>query len=202
MQPQASLSVNLRELCRNAPDLHKAAGGLQTVVCGQVCLVPLSDFQEEDCETLYNACFTEREKRRVFYEVAGTADVVVLFALSEATCSLLESRFGEVLYRSSVTPLLRRFARKAAAGDGEKYVYVYPHDDRADVMLFDNRRLASMNTFTSIEPVDIAYYTLCLCSRLAFALRPAPPPRPDRRRHTARNAPPYSSQEKKRCAKT
>lgn len=172
LKPQLSLAANLREMRRGVAEMQSVNGGLHLVVSGPVTPVPLSEFQEEDCEALFTQCFPEREKRRIFYEVIGTLSIVLLFSLEEATCRTLEEAFGEILYQSAVTPLLRHFSRKAVPGDGHKRVVIYPHDTCTDIIIFDELRLMAVNSFATTEPADIAYFALGLAHQLSLTVLP------------------------------
>jgi hypothetical protein len=124
LNPKASLAANLRELARTTPLLQAPpAGQVQVLVNGPATFVPLAEFQEEDCEPLYNFCLPAHNdmRRRVFYDVVAAANVVVLFALSDATCYALEDLLGMTPhYVSSFTPLIRHFAGKASAKMGHQ----------------------------------------------------------------------------------
>lgn len=126
LRPQTSLTANLREAVRTASLLDDARReSAQLFVCGPFTLVPLTDFQEEDCAGLYDACFPSQQKRQVFYDVVPEANCVVLFALEEAACRAFADIFPKVYYVSAFTPVLRHFAAKGAgsrAGSASSYI--------------------------------------------------------------------------------
>lgn len=160
VRPQASLSVNLREACRTEPLLQQAASGcVNVLVVGAVTTVPLAEFQEEDCERIYDYCFPVGRRRRVFYDMLPASNVALLFALDEDICRTVEDAFPNVRYVSAQTAVLRHFAEKGLAV-GQKRVFVHLHERTADVAIYEDHRLLMLNTYAAAEAVDVAYYTL------------------------------------------
>jgi hypothetical protein len=164
LNPKASLAANLRELARTTPLLQAPpAGQVQVLVNGPATFVPLAEFQEEDCEPLYNFCLPAHNdmQRRVFYDVVAAANVVVLFALSDATCYTLEDLLGMTPhYVSSFTPLIRHFAGKASAKMGHQRFYVYVRERRADIVALEGCRLLHAGSYTIGGIPDVAYFLL------------------------------------------
>lgn len=167
VQPRSSLTVNLREAFSTDPVLQHPIDRVQALVAGPATPVPLPDFQEEDCETLYGFCFPAEERRRVFYDVVAAANVVLLFALDEATCHTLEEAFGDVHYVSCLTPVLRHFAAKGCTAGGKR-LFAYAHENRISLAVFEDNRLVVANTYRTENPTDAAYYVVNTASHLAI----------------------------------
>lgn len=173
MRPHASLTVNLREAMDTEPILRSPIGTVQILVTSPVTPVPLADFQEEYCETLYDFCFPRETRRRVFYDVLPTSNVVLLFALNEAICHTLEETFDSVHYVAALTPVLRHFSTKGTAVH-DKRLFAYCHEQQVDVAAFDHSRLLLVNTFDAHAPVDVAYYLLNAARHLGIDPRRTP----------------------------
>lgn len=173
VQPRSSLTVNLREAFSTERILQSPIDRVQALVAGPVTPVPLPDFQEEDCETLYNYCFPSEEKRRIFYDVVPTANVVLLFALDEATCRTLEEAFSNVHYVSCQTPVLRHFAAKGGSTSGKR-LFAYAHEDNLSLAIFEDNRLVMTNTYRIQGPTDAAYYVFNTAAHLAMDNGTAP----------------------------
>lgn len=173
LRPQTSLTANLREAVRTVDLLDDARReSAQLFVCGPFTLVPLTDFQEEDCAGLYDACFPPQQKRQVFYDVVPEANCVVLFALEKAACRAFSDIFPKVYYVSALTPVLRHFAAKGLGQQGRKRVFVYLHEPQATVVVFEGARLLCANTFDAPAAADAAYYTLALARQLGVCIAP------------------------------
>jgi len=173
VQPRSSLTVNLREAFSTERILQHPIDRVQALVSGPVTPVPLPDFQEEDCETLYNYCFPSEEKRRIFYDVLPAANVVLLFGLEVSTCHTLEDAFSHVHYVSCLTPVLRHFAAKGSAAGGKR-LFAYAHEGHVSLAIFEDNRLAMANTYRTQGPTDAAYYVFHTASLLAIDNETAP----------------------------
>lgn len=168
---QASLTVNLRsamnelQLPRQARDT-----AVEVHVRGGLTPVPLAEFQEEDAERTYDFCFSPEGSRRVFYDTVPACNIVGLFALSEATCRVLEDTVGrQIRYTSSLGAVVQHFATKGLANaTGGKRIFVYAHDDVADIAIFEETRLITLNTYHVQSLSDIAYYTYNLAHHVGI----------------------------------
>lgn len=78
LRPQASFTINLHEAEETQPLLQNVKGTVNVVVCGPTTLVPLAEFQEEDCAELYGLCFPSDKKVCVFYDIIQAANAVLL----------------------------------------------------------------------------------------------------------------------------
>lgn len=167
VQPRSSLTVNLREAFSTERILQHPIERVQALVAGPVTPVPLPDFQEEDCETLYNYCFPSDRKRRIFYDVVPAANAVLLFGLDEATCHTLEDAFNRVHYVSCLTPVLRHFATKGSSKGGKR-LFAYAHEGHISLAVFEDNRLIMTNTYRTQGATDAAYFILNMASHLAI----------------------------------
>lgn len=153
------LVVNLREAQSQLSILQQPVKNVRALVVGPVTPVPLADFQEEECELLYHYCFKSERKQRVFYDTVPAANTVLLFALEEDTCRVLEEAFGDVHYTSAHTPVLRHFSVKGTS-ERNKRIFIYCHESSIDVAVFDAARLLFVNSFTTSGASDVAYFSL------------------------------------------
>lgn len=191
MNPKISLAANLREAGRTE-ELFKEPGrdSVQVVVSAPATFVPLAEFQEEDCERIYDLCFPCGERRRVFYDVVAVANCVVLFSLKESTCHALEEALKNVNYVSSLTPLVRHFAAKGQIKAGQKRFFLYVHEQTADLVVFEDNRLLAANSYNVGSVADVSYFVLNVAQQLGAEI--APSKRADREEVT--EAPVFSSE--------
>lgn len=173
MNPKISLAANLREAGRNEELIQTPCrGSVQVVVSAPATFVPLAEFQEEDCENIYNLCFPGHERRRVFYDVVAAANCVVLFSLKESVCRTLEDSFNDVNYVSSLTPLIRHFANKGQVKPGQKRFFLYVHEQTADLVAFESNRLLAVNSYNVASVVDVSYFVLNVAQQLGAEVAP------------------------------
>ena len=177
VSPQSPLTVNLRGATQQVPLLQDYAGRVEVLASVPVTPVPLADFQEEDAATCYNFCFEADGNRRVFYDTVPALNTVVLFALPESTCRTLEEVFGaaRIHYTAALTPVLLTFAGKGlSAGGNGKRIFLYVHDEMADVAVLEGNRLIMLNAFSVRALTDVAYYAFNMASHLAIDIVQTP----------------------------
>lgn len=147
-----------------------ARGSTYVLIDTPATYVPLADFQESECETLYRFCFPKHNQHRIFYDVVGAADSVVIFGLREEICQALENAIDNVIYASSHTALLRHFATKGANVCTAQRFFINLHEKATDIYVFDHNRLTLANTFASEDVMDTIYYALNIASQTGARL--------------------------------
>ncbi len=134
--------------------------------------VPLADFQESECETIYRYCFPTHNEHRIFYDVVGAADSVVIFGLREDICQALEHAIDNVIFASTHTALLRHFANKGANVCTGQRFFINLRERATDIYVFDRNRLTLANTFSTDDVMDTIYYTLNIATQTGARLMP------------------------------
>lgn len=162
--------VNLREAVKGMPMLQQHRGQVNVYVNAPVTPVPLSDFQEEDAETLYSCCFSDEERPRVFYDPVPACNLVLLYALCSATCRMLEDLFDNVRYTSTRTAVVQHFSGKGLGNARGRRMFIYPHEGQAEVCVMEDTRLVMLNTFRVNAVTDVAYYAFSVARHLGLDL--------------------------------
>lgn len=169
LNPTTSLTANVRVALINS-SLCTGVSDAQVLVNGAATFVPLAEFQEEDCERLYDFCLPNEgvTRRRVFYDIVPSANCVVLFALDENVCRSIEDLLGLTpRYVSAFTSLIRHFSAKPVIPrSGHKRFFVYVHGEQADIVALENGRLLHAAGYAVGSVADIAYYALALARSL------------------------------------
>ncbi len=159
LRSRTSLTVNLKEAIDSEKIFRTPYHRVEVLAQSPATFVPLSDFQEEDCETIYNYCFPHKQKRRVFYDTIPGANAVLLFSLDENTCQALESVFENVRYLSTQTPVMRHFSTRST-DKAHRVAYVYCHEQKVDIAVFEDYRLIIANTYQVYNTADVAYFIM------------------------------------------
>lgn len=173
MRHTTSVAGNLREARQMVPLLEAPITKTTVLVATPVTTVPLDLFQEEDCQPLYNYCFSKEQPHRVFYDVVPSAHTVLLFAVDETVCHTLEEVFGAIHFTASLTPVLRHFGNKSVE-QGKQRIFIYKHESVIDVAIFEGKHLLCVNTFAIHTVTDISYYVFNLTKKLGLALAETP----------------------------
>lgn len=174
LRPQLPLTVNLRETNQAMQFQPQADERIQLLASAPVTLVPLAEFQEEDVTDTYNFCFTDDQKRSVFYDTVPAANVVLLFALAQNTCHAIEDVFGQVRYTSSLMPVVQHWATKGIDTSDSARVFVYSHEGTIDVAVFEEKRLLMLNSYRVHSLSDVIYFTFNLVRHLNLDLKNIP----------------------------
>ncbi len=174
VRPQVSLMVNLRTALRQVEFLPQGGGHTEVLVNAQATPVPLAEFQEEDIETLFHSCMATEGKQRVFYDSVPALNAVLLYALGESVCSALEEVFGTVHYTSTQTPLLQHFAKKGVDTTTGRRVFVYRHDNWANIIVLEGSRLITQNAYKVGAVADAEYYLFNTIQHLALSPQTTP----------------------------
>lgn len=167
MQPTASQAINIRTILREEPLAQNHPKRIRVLVQGPSTLVPLNDFQEEHCETIYSYTISDSLNTRVFYDTLPTLNAVLLFGLHETVCHEIEEHFGNVFYSSTSTSVITHFSEKSRLAAGNK-IYVYLHEKKIEVMAFKDSSLCLFNTFPVYATVDAVYYILFIFKQLGW----------------------------------
>lgn len=176
LAPQASLTLNLRGAMQQVGLLQHDFDRVEVLAGSAVTPVPLADFQEEDAAPFYQFCFEPEARHRVFYDTVPSVNAVFLFALPESVCHALEETFGEgrVRYTAALTPVVQTFAGKGLGTSESRRIFVYVHDDRAEIVVLEAGRLLMQNSFTVQSLTDISYYTFNMARHLAIDISSTP----------------------------
>ena len=169
--------MNLRKPLARFPLLQNLPPQIEICVNGRVTPVPLAEFQEEDAETIYNYCFRSDVANRVFYDTVPASNIVLLFALEETTCRIIEETFGaDVHYTAALTHVVQDFATKAQ-GMGKqngRRIFVYTHDGVVDIAVMEDARLLMLNTYNVRTLTDVDYYVFNLAHHLGVNIAETP----------------------------
>lgn len=174
LQPHKSAAATFREALAAAPFMQRGKETTEVLVAGANVLVPLSEFMEEDSQTLYEYCSPRAEKCRVFYDTVPSANVVMLFSLPETLCHILEDELPNVRYTSSAMAVARHFSSKSKTADGSRRVYVYVCGDTAEVSVYEDARVVVTNSYKVSAPSDVLYYLFSLARQQSIDLSATP----------------------------
>lgn len=167
-----ALDLQLQEL-RAEQSAFAASSPAQVLVDSPITFVPIGEFDEKDCDLIFNYCIKGDDRnglaKRVFYDMLPTSNAVLLFALSEVHCQDLEHAFGEVHFLSAATPLLRSFAN-FTGNSSRRRAFIHCRANKVDVAFFDEQHLLIFNSFEVQSPLDVAYYALGVAQKLGIDL--------------------------------
>lgn len=169
VRPHTGLLANLREAVETLPMTH-GAERTEVVLATQSTIVPLAEFEETDCERIYDFCVLNDLPHHVFYDTLPAANAVLIYGMTDIVCRAFEEVFPNVRYTSTQMHSLRRLTSYDYRPGGPKRIFIYLHDNSADITVFDQYRLLFTNTFEVADTADIVYFTFNIADKLS--LRP------------------------------
>lgn len=192
VRPEITLTANLQEAVAALPLLQAPISRTRVLVETPVCVVPLTDFQEEDSEAIYRYCFSPQEPGCVFYDTVPGCGHALLFALSQQMKHEICDFFPEVVYLSSATPLIRHFACKS---EGMRRIFVSTENEKMFLAALDENKLLSACFYDIHAPLDAVYYIAYTARTFGLDLKEIPifvSGRPERRDKICEVLSPYA----------
>lgn len=173
VQAHLSITTNISRAMEMVEKAGIHSSPIEIFVNTPVTPVPIAEFQEEDAETTWKYCFSHKNSERIFYDIAPSANVVLLYAINKDICQALESNAKSVHFNSIVTPLVQHFSTKTNHAKQGKQFFIYSHDQVIDIIVYEYTRFLILNTFSVQSLTDVSYYTLYLAQHIGADVKTA-----------------------------
>lgn len=169
-----SMAANLREVIRDGETLSTLGVTMAAnnqpratvMVEASVLMVPLDDFREEDCETLYRHTFTRQSdfssaatEDTILHTVIPEFSAVAVFGMNKDLKLVLDDHFTDLRIMPLTLPVWTHLYQRHFSGARQK-LFAYFHDKKMEVFLFGQRRLKYVNTFSVGHAHDALYFLL------------------------------------------
>lgn len=162
-----SMAANLREAFKNA-DLLQLPNPRAQVLIDTPCLpIPIEEYQEEDCETLYLHAFPSTESSVVMTNILPELHAAALFAVNKDLKTVVEDHFSDVRFIALMRPIWTYMHRRGMSRDQRK-LYVYFHDGKMEVFCFERNRFLFSNVYTTRNTQDAIYFILFVWKQLVL----------------------------------
>ena len=163
LKPDVSLNANMHEALKRVPFAMEGYRNVRVLVEGTATLVPLNEFEEENCEQLFFFNAPARHKRRrVFYDTLPHMGAVLLFGADKDMCHTLEETYENIYFQSTETPLLLHFASCSPRVLSRGRLFVALTPERVSVAAFRSGKIELYNTFALDTLKDALYYVLSM----------------------------------------
>ncbi|MBP3764648.1 MAG: DUF3822 family protein [Bacteroidaceae bacterium] len=160
-KPDVSLNVNVHEALQTEPLAKGTYQSVHALCEGRATLVPLSEFDEDDCEDLYFFNFPGvRQRLRVLYDALPHQNAVLLFGASKDVCHTLQENYPQVLFQSVETPLLLHFASCSPRALLRRRLFVNLTAGAMSLAACKGGRIELYNAYALHHAQDALYYTL------------------------------------------
>ena len=164
-----SMAANLREAFTTSELLQREYQKVLILIDAPVMMVPIEEFQEDDMETLYHACFTGQEGNIVLSNIVPTLNAVAVFAVNKDFNTVITDHFENVSFMPTGQPVWEYLREKGVgrAEHGEK-LFAFFHDQRMEVFCFQQNRFKFFNSYNTQHAHDALYYLLYAWKQLGF----------------------------------
>ena len=172
LKSNMSLSANLREAFQRSPLLSRDFQQAQVVVDAPALLVPVSEFDENQAETLYQHAFASDlnasvEQSVIVHNELEKLNAVTIFKMNSDLRLVIGDHFTDVRYNHLMQAVWTHFYAQNFTGTSGK-LFAYLHDKRLDVFSFDMSRFRFSNAFEVGNSRDAVYFLLAVWKQLGF----------------------------------
>ena len=162
-----SMAANLREAFKTAELLLQDYKRAQVLLDTHVMLVPLDEFEEADCDALFQHTFSDKEQETILHEVLPSLNAVAVFSINKDLKMVVEDHFKDVRISCVQQPVWAHLHRRSFSGSRKK-LYGYFHDRKLELFSFTQNRFKFCNTFEVTHADDAVYYLLFVWKQLAL----------------------------------
>ena len=164
-----SANANMHDALRKVPLAHESYHQVNVSVTGDVTLVPLNEFDDEDAEDLYFYNLPEgRNRKHVYFDMLPRLNAMMLFAIDKDLEHTILETFPQATFHAAQMPLVLHWRSLAASGEG--HIFVGWQEGRLTVCAFRNRELDLLNSYKADNVGNALYYTLALARQ--WGIRP------------------------------
>ena len=135
-----------------------------TTVSPQYTLVPDPFFDKKKVKEIFHFNFHEPQGV-VLSEASSTGSWHVLFNVQEEVHAFLLRNLWNPVFSHHITPLLRLFGAEQKE-EKTKRCFVDFHDHLVSIVCFEDDRLLSANTLSSVNPHDTTYHIASIWEKL------------------------------------
>lgn len=169
IQPNISLTANIKQYLYPHELLQKQFKNINILIdTPHYTTVPFELFEDEQAETIYHHCHSQRPGEKVLYNILDRCNTVVLFAIDKSTYTLLKELYPQARIFASISPLIEHMAGKSRIG-GNRKTFLHLNRRTTDILVFDHGHPLLINTFPTQNHTDCTYYTLNIWEKLQLA---------------------------------
>ena len=163
-----SMAANLREAFSTSELLQSGYQRALVLTDTPVMLVPMDEFQEDDFETLYHACFTGYDGYIISYSIVPSLNTVAVFAVNKDLKTVVTDHFTEARFMPIWQPVWEHLQHRRRDAADARQLFAYFHDQRMEVISFQQNRFKFYNTYDAQHAHDALYFLLYAWKQLGF----------------------------------
>jgi len=162
-----SMSANLRQAL--VSDRMARFGSQEALVAVDtpILLLPIEEFDADENEPLYHHSFRLQQGHKVVHSVLPSLNAVAVFAINNDIANVIADQYATVDYMPIMQPIWK-FMHKRSFTGSRANLFVYLHDNNADVMSFRQNRFRFYNRFSSPHYMDTVFHILYVWKQLGM----------------------------------
>lgn len=162
-----SISANLREAFKTEDLLQHPTTRARVLVNAPVLLLPIEEYDEKNCETLYMHSFPDTEGCSMMSNVLPDLNAVALFAINKDLKLVVEDHYSDIKITTLMLPVWRYMHQRSFIGIRRK-LYAHFHDHQLELFSFERNRFVFSNRYDVKHAKDALYFILFVWRELAL----------------------------------
>jgi hypothetical protein len=162
-----STSANLREAFKTEDLLQHPTTRARVLVNAPALLLPIEEYDEKSCETLYMHSFPDTEGCNIMSNVLPDLNAVALFAVNKDLKLVVEDHYPDVKFTLLMLPVWRYMHNRSFIGIRRK-LFAYFHDHQLELFSFERNRFVFSNRYEVKHAKDALYFILFVWRELAL----------------------------------
>lgn len=164
----ASMAANMRNALAEEPVLGDAFRRVYVMADASVMLLPVEEFDEEECASLYAYSFHLAKTDTVQYSVLPDLNAVAVYPVNRDLSQVIADHFVRPLYMPLQSSVWHHLHRRSHTSQTIRKLYAYFHDKKLEVFAFRQHRFRFYCTYDAARVSDAAYYILSVWKQLSF----------------------------------
>lgn len=162
-----SVSANLRQALVDDRMTRFGAKEALVAVDTPILLLPIEEFDANEIAPLYHHSFRLQQSHKVVHCVLPNLNAVAVFAVDNDIANIVADQYEAFDYMPIMQPVWK-FMHKRSFTGSRANLFVYLHDNNADVMSFRQNRFRFYNRFNAHHHKDTAFYILYVWKQLGL----------------------------------
>lgn len=156
-----SLNANMHEAIVKVPLAKGDFNMVNISVTGEVTLVPLNEFDEDDIEDLYFFNIpVDKKRRHVYFDTLPRLNSVMLFSIEKDLAHTIMEEYPNASFHSTQMPLVLHYVSCCQTVNTPGKLFVYVEDDTLILAAFRNGKICLLNSYMMSCLEDALFYLL------------------------------------------
>ncbi len=160
-----SIAANLREAFKTCEFLEQASDKANVYIDGDILMVPINLFEQEEAEALFFHAFPDRSSEQVFCQVLTELHAVAISSINKDLRTVLEDHFQKITLLTAMAPTLNELYHQSFTGNYRK-LFGYFHEKHLDIISFHQNRFKFFNSFEIKQSKDAVFFLLYVWKQL------------------------------------